>query len=158
MARLIEIKTDWKVPPTASQHLTQIHSYWSSRDAGGWHCPSRQHINPRDLSGVLRYLFLVDAKPDGDFCFRLAGSHFTDATGMAMSGQRISEVFPALFCEEAREAWRYAAGEVSPVLGCGRMWRPEKDFLNWEGIVMPLAEPGQRVNMLFGAIEFCARL
>jgi hypothetical protein len=38
------------------------------------------------------------------------------------------------------------------------MWHPEKIFLAWEGIVMPLAEPNERVNKLFGAIEFFPRL
>ena len=34
---------------------------------------------------------------------------------------------------------------------------PQRDFLSWEGVVLPLSEPDQPVNMLFGAIEFQAR-
>jgi hypothetical protein len=116
MAGLIEIKTDWKNLPTTRQGLAQVHDYWKSR-CGQAACPSRQSIQPRDLSKLIRYVFLVDAEPDGDFRFRLAGGNFTDATGIAMANRRMGEVFPALFCAEVRDAWRYAATQVSPVMG-----------------------------------------
>jgi hypothetical protein len=153
--RLIDIKTDWITPPTMAPCVNQLHGYWS-QIKGSRACPSRTEFRPRDVVECLPHIFLVDVLDGDNFQFRLCGSRFTEATDRKMSGDRIEAVFPPLFCQEVREAWHRCA-EGSNVLGRGQMWRPEKDFLNWEGIVLPLCEPGKSINMLIGAIEFRSR-
>jgi hypothetical protein len=156
MDRLINIEADWTTPPTRSPRLNELHRYW--RESRGKHArPSRGDIRPADMVPILRNVFLVDVGANGDFRFRLAGSHFTENTGLPMAGSSIASVFPELFCREVREAWSHCARQSAPTLGRGRFWIPERDFLNWEGVVLPLSEPDQPVNMLFGAIEFQAR-
>jgi len=155
MRRLINIETDWAEPPTRNDRLNDLHRYWK-QSCGTRARPSRGIIRPADISRILRYVFLVDVNGD-DFRFRLAGSHFTDNTGLKMTGAAIADIFPQMFCREVREAWGHCARQGASVLGRGRAWMPERDFLDWEGIVLPLSEPELPVNMLFGAIEFQPR-
>lgn len=156
MDRLINIEADWKTPPTCSTRLNALHRYWQE-SRGKRTCPSRGDIRPATLSPILRHVFLVDVGTQGDFRFRLAGSHFTENTGLSMAGASITSVFPELFCQEVREAWSHCALQSATILGRGRFWVPERDFLNWEGVILPLSEPDQPVNMLLGAIEFQPR-
>ena len=156
MDRLINIEADWTTPPTVSPRLNELHRYWRER-RGKRSLPSRGDIRPADIVPMLRHVFLVDVEGKDDFRFRLAGSHFTENAGLPMTGSSIDLVFPELFCREVREAWSHCARQSTTILGRGRFWIPERDFLNWEGVVLPLSEPDQPVNMLFGAIEFQAR-
>jgi hypothetical protein len=152
MRPLIELETGWTLPPADSNELIGIHRYWAEIK-GRKARPSRQDIRPKELSPYLPYVFLVDAAGD-DFRFRLAGSHFTQATGQPMAGSPIAQIFPDLFCEEVRDAWGQCARYSTTVFGRGKMWLPEKDYLQWEGMVMPLADGDGEANMLFGAIKF----
>lgn len=156
MDRLIDIDAGWTTPPTGSSRLNELHRYWKVC-RGKRSRPSRGDIRPADLVPILRHVFLVDVGGVDDFRFRLAGSHFTENTRLPMAGSSIAAVFPELFCQEVRDAWSYCARQSVPMLGRGRFWIPQRDFLNWEGVVLPLSEPNQPVNMLFGAIEFRAR-
>jgi len=156
MDRLINIEADWTTPPTCSYRLNERHRYWRE-SRGKRPRPSRGDIRPAEMVPILRNLFLVDVGAKGDFRFRLAGSQFTENTGLPMAGSSIASIFPELFCLEVREAWSHCAEQSATILGRGRFWIPERDFLNWEGVVLPLSEPDQPVNMLFGAIEFHAR-
>jgi hypothetical protein len=155
MERLIDIETDWAEPPTGNDRLNELHRYWKQNRGSRAH-PSRSDIRPADIRRILRYVFLIDVGVD-DFRFRLAGSHFAENTELRMTGSAIAEIFPDLFCREVREAWSHCATQAAPVLGRGHAWMPKRDFLDWEGIVLPLSEPEQPVNMLFGAIEFRPR-
>ena len=142
MERLIKIEADWTRPPTHNDRLKELHRYWMERR--GVHArPSRRDIRPTDMIRILRHVFLVDVGAKGDFRFRLAGSHFTENTGLAMAGASIASVFPEMFCREVREAWGHCANQSASILGRGRSWIPERDFLNWEGVVLPLGEPDQ---------------
>lgn len=70
-----------------------------------------------------------------------------------MAGDFIETIFPDMFCAEVRKAWQQAS-DGATVLGKGRVWIPAKNFLQWEGIVLPLSESGKPVDTLIGVIEF----
>src|ERR1700761_8142429 len=124
MGRLINIETDWSEPPTRNDRLSELHRYW--KQSRGFRArPARRNIRPGDIRHVLRHIFLIDVDAN-DFRFRLVGTHFTENTGLRMTGSVISEIFPHLFCREVREAWGYCAGQGVPVLGRGRAWMPER--------------------------------
>ena len=155
MTGLIDLKTNWVSPPSAASCITNLHGYWK-RQKGSKPCPSKGDIRPKDLISYLPHVFLVDVMPEGDFRFRLAGSRFCDVTHRRMAGESIEEVFPEMFCAEVRHAWQQAS-DGATVLGRGQVWIPAKDFLQWEGIVLPLAESGKHIDTLVGVIEFQPR-
>ena len=73
-----------------------------------------------------------------------------------MAGDFIEAIFPDMFCAEVRKAWQQAS-DGATVLGRGQVWILAKDFLQWEGIVLPLSESGNDVDTLVGVIEFRPR-
>jgi hypothetical protein len=152
---LIDLKTNWVSPPSAAPCITNLHSYWQ-RQKGNKGCPSRSDIRPKDLTSFLPHVFLVDVLDEANFRFRLAGSHFCELTNRRMAGDVIEAIFPDMFCAEVRRAWQQAS-QGATVLGRGQVWIPAKDFLQWEGIVLPLSQSGQDIDTLVGVIEFQPR-
>ena len=155
MTGLIDLKTNWLSPPSTVSCVNNLYSYWQ-RQKGNKVCPSKSDIRPKDLISCLSRVFLVDVLDDGNFRFRLAGSHFCDVTHRRMAGDFIEAVFPEMFCAEVRKAWQHAS-DGATVLGRGKVWIPAKDFLQWEGIVLPLSQPGKNIDTLVGVIEFQPR-
>lgn len=152
MPGLIDLKTNWVSPPSAASCINNLFSYWERQKANR-SCPSKSDIRPKDLISYLPHVFLVDVLDGANFRFRMAGSRFTDVTEQRMAGEFIETVFPKAFCDEVRDAWRCGA-EGTTVLGRGKVWIPAKDYLRWEGIVLPLSQPGKDIDTLVGVIEF----
>ena len=155
MTSLIDLKTNWVSPPSAASSINYLFSYWR-RQKDNRACPSRSDIRPKDLVSCLPHVFLVDVLDGANFRFRLAGSCFTDVTQRRMAGESIEAIFPDAFCGEVRDAWLQGA-DGATVLGRGQVWIPAKDFLQWEGIVLPLSQHGKDVDTLVGVIEFKPR-
>lgn len=155
MTGLIDLKTNWVSPPSTASCITNLYSYWQ-RQKGKRACPSRSDIRPKDLTSYLRHVFIVDVLEEANFRFRVAGSHFCELTHRRMAGEAIEAIFPEMFCGEVRNAWQQATNGAT-VLGRGQVWIPAKDFLQWEGIVLPLSQPGKDVDSLVGVIEFKPR-
>jgi len=152
---LIDLKTNWVSPPSAVSCINNLYSYWQGQK-GNKACPSKSDIRPKDLIPYLPHVFLVDVLDEINFRFRLAGSRFCDLTERRMAGDFIEAIFPDMFCAEVRKAWQQAY-DGATVLGRGQVWIPAKDFLQWEGIVLPLSESGNDVDTLVGVIEFRPR-
>jgi len=89
-----------------------------------------------------------------DFCFRLAGSEFKDGSGQDLTGRLISEAFPPEFNAEVQQAWSLAVERRQPKWGRGRLWVEERDFVTWEGVVMPLQNDNSEIHQLLGAAVF----
>jgi hypothetical protein len=155
MPSLIHVETGWKAPPTRYSQLNDVYSYWDARRCQRRR-PSRADINPGDLRKALSNLFLIDVV-GREFRFRLAGSNFAMSTGRRMTGDAIEQIFPPAYCKEVRNAWMDCADRSTTVFGSGQMWVPERDFLQWQGIVLPLGGEHEAPNMLLGAIVFSAK-
>jgi hypothetical protein len=149
---LIDLKTNWVSPPSTASCINSLHSYWQ-RQKGSRTLPSKNDIRPKDLVSYLPHVFLVDVLHEANFRFRLAGSQFCNVTNRKMAGELIETVFPEMFCGEVRNAWQQAS-DGATVLGRGQVWMPAKDFLQWEGIVLPLSQSGRDVDTLVGVIDF----
>lgn len=100
------------------------------------------------MKHLLPYVFMVDVLRSLDFRFRLAGTHFFDATGSDPTGKLISEVFPDDYCDEVRFHWREAVEQMRPKMGSGVLWGCGRDHLRWEGLVLPLSS--ERGAVLLG--------
>lgn len=150
--------TDWDAGHLADTRLSEIYQYWRSR-CRDRPMPSRADIDPAQLPRrLLPFLLLVDVlEGPRDFRFRLAGTHFRDCVGIEPTGRRIAEVFPQGFCAELRYHWDSCIERRAPKIGSCKLWIPDRDYIRWEGIIMPLSPDAARVNMLLGGIVFRLR-
>ena len=148
------IAADWDMEKLAASPLRELHCYWSKR-RDGRSMPARADIDIALIPTLLQYVFLVDVIEDGrDFRFRLAGTHFRETTGQAVTGQLIAEVFPQQFGDEVRRIWSKVVEERRPVLGRGNLWITGREYVKWEGTVLPLASDDCAINMLLGGVVF----
>jgi len=148
------ITADWDMDKLREPVLRDLHAYWNSR-RGERPMPARADIDVVEIPTLLPFVFLVDVL-DGprDFRFRLAGTHFRETTGQAVTGQRIAAVFPEQFGDEVRRIWSKVVEERRPVLGRGDLWISGREYVKWEGMVLPLASDDHAINMLLGGVVF----
>ena len=148
------ITANWDMTAAMDQRLRRIHAYWQSR-CRGRQMPSRPDIDPLDVPPLLPFIFLVDvlAEPR-DFRFRLAGTHFRDSVGVEVTGRLIGDVFPPAFGAEVHYYWSECVDRLEPAVGSGKLWVPDRDYIEWTGIVLPLSPDGTSVNMLLGGAVF----
>ncbi len=77
--------------------IAQIEAYWEGL-RNGRPMPARSEVDPRGLTEVLEYAFILEKVAPGLARIRLAGSHINDLMGMEVRGMPVS----SLFLPEAR--------------------------------------------------------
>ena len=151
------VTVSWDPADADDPRLHEIRAYWESR-RGGRPMPSHAEIDPADIPRLLPYLVLVDVLDEPrDFRFRLTGTHFADVVSREVTGLRIGEALPPAFHAETHYHWCNCVERRAPLVGVGRLWVPERDFIDWKGILLPLSADGETVNMLLGGIVFSSR-
>ena len=80
------------------------------------------------------------------------GHNFFRTAGVSIDGRFIEDVFPPAMYAVTRAYWNAVAETSAPSLGRGRVLIPGKQFLEWEGIVLPLGGPSGPAEMLMGAV------
>ena len=148
------ITADWDLEKLREPVLRDLRTYWSRR-CGARPMPARADIDVVEIPALLPYVFLVDVLDQPtDFRFRLAGTHFSETTGQEVTGKRIAEAFPEQFGGEVRSIWSKVVAERRAVLTRGNLWISGREYVKWEGVVLPLAADDHSINMLLGGIVF----
>ena len=125
--------------------------YWCSKAPEG-KLPGRQHIDPSELRALLPNILIYDVvRVDGRYRFRyrLWGSFVTQLVGADFTGK---------FIEDAAEPERHA--DINSVLSAivtsrqPHFWQqpvpvPNRDFIAYQRLALPLARDGETVDMLF---------
>lgn len=75
-----------------SHELAQFLGYWSAL-GGGASIPDRQRLDLRNLTSILRWMFILEMGMDGTLKFRLAGSSLEEAVGCGMTDQSYADIF-----------------------------------------------------------------
>jgi hypothetical protein len=78
--------------------ITQTEGYWDAL-RGGAAIPMRADIDPRGLTDVLEFAFILERIAPGVGRFRLAGMHLSDLMGMEVRGMPVT----AMFLPQARK-------------------------------------------------------
>ena len=120
--------------------------------------PSRHDISPADIKYQLTHVLLVDVLEQGrDFRYRLVGSGLHRNFPAVPTGMRMSEAlapFGEATVSGTIAAYRQVvrSGTPSRLRGAGVIYGQEPKY--FDAILMPLAEDGETVNMVFGAFLF----
>lgn len=136
-----------------SERLRQVYGYWASKVVGG-RMPSRASIDPVDIPRLLPFVFLIDVERDPQrFRFRLIGTQICawagrDATGLYTDEPGFGPHGAALTRQYAEVVARRRA-LYSEQPGA----RPERNFIFYDKVVLPLSADGTHINMLFCASD-----
>ena len=153
MASETPVSVDWAID-LFDHRLRQIHSHWT-RLHRGTALPLRRDFRPSELRAVLPYVFLVEVLSEPrDFRLRHAGTHFEEFAQQKLSGKRVVEAFPPDFGASVLKLWGEAVESRRPLHAIGQLWVPDRDYVRWEGLILPLAADDGTIEQLLGGVVF----
>jgi hypothetical protein len=147
-----------KVPAGCSEKVCRFLAYWRAQHEGDM-LPGRQHIDPIDFPDLLPNIRLIDVVGDPPrFKVRLTGERVSDHFGQSLTGQYFDDVFPQFENRESCQAFFATMENRRPCWNLGVCdLNPEKDFVPFERLVLPLASDGKTVDMLLVLSLFSER-
>jgi hypothetical protein len=150
---MIDIIVEKEPSSATDNRLLQVHAYWSSIRINE-QPPNRSDFDPADIPDLLPNIFLVDVLSNPrDFRFRLVGTAFLQATTRDLTGLRITEAFPPEFSSQVLAGWNNVVENGGPNWARGQVWQKEREFIAWQGVILPFRSPsGQALQMLGGAV------
>lgn len=128
--------------------------YWYEK-AGEREMPSRVDLDPViDLPKLTMHMFLVDVERGATrFRFRLVGTGVVDHVGREMTGHYLDELFDhEKQYIEVKEDYLEVVRHRAPQLAVVRFFSDLRGMVsNYERLLLPLSDDGERINLLFGA-------
>lgn len=138
-----------RLPPDCSDKVRRFVAYWRNANRGKG-LPGRQHIDPIDFPDLLPNIRLIDVVGDPPrFKVRLTGQRIRDHFGESFTGQFLDDAFEEFETRASYRAFMAALENGRPYWNVGVCdLNPEKDFVSFERLALPLASDGKTVNML----------
>jgi hypothetical protein len=134
----------------------EFYEYWV-RTAAGRAMPARADIDPLDIPRLLPNVFLMDVVPGTPrrFRFRLVGTRIAELEG-EMTDRFLDEFVPgAAAAAMSRHYDEATEGRIS-VRHETLHWR-EREYINYDVLLLPLSSDGETVDMLFGLARYQAK-
>lgn len=142
------------------ERIVQLHAYWSEKKRLRGRLPGRQDIDPLDLKGLLRWIWLLDVErtPSLRFRFRLLGTAHVQAMGRDVTGRYLDEAFPEINNSASLEDYVSVArsGKASYRYGAAQYHVPEYRMI--ERLMLPLAGDGETVDMILAITVYHDRV
>ncbi len=138
---------DYALEIIGDERLVELYDYWLEK-RGRRRMPSREDIDPSEISALLPNLMLVDVMDDGDrFRIRLVGTALTDATGIDATGRYLPETMPAgPFADYVVGLYREAVTETCPIYAECEHGDPEHVQHTTLRLIMPLSGADDSVD------------
>jgi hypothetical protein len=129
--------------------LRDFFAYWQGRRQGD-RLPARADVEPTEIPQLLANIFLVDVVPGERlrFRFRLVGTTIVSME-FEMTNRYLDEFVTDVDATPmGRQYVDAAAGRI--YLRRQRLdWR-DRGYINYDVLLLPLADDGETINMLFG--------
>ncbi len=129
--------------------IRALYNYWERLRAGR-PCPYRAEVDPRDMEGDARHLFVLEDLGQGNLRFRLAGTALIDAFGYELRGMSARSVMAG----KARESFVALIAETlaEPGVGYARLFAPDGVTV-WEVVLLPLRGNFGQIDRLIGCLH-----
>lgn len=140
------------VDELGDERLQRLYVYWQEK-RGSRLMPSRDDIDPIDLTYCLGYLCLVDVEAGEPprFRFRVDGSNCVSISGIEMTGRYVDEIPLSDYRAVMESAYRSIYTTKLPhYYNDDEIW--DDRHYRTEGILLPLSSDGLTVNMLIDVV------
>jgi len=135
--------------------IKQVGLYWRGKIKAGL-LPKRADIDPLEIRPLLPHVILWDVERDPlRFRGRLVGSHIIEMSGRDATNHYIDFIDDRGAIEAE---YRAAVESGLPRYKERRAHWPNHDYKYYARLLLPLAQDGRKVDMLFGAINTLAEL
>ncbi len=130
-----------------------FYDYWRRKCPPGG-LPSRRALDPAEMTQFLPCVTLLDVEQAGArrrFRVRLMGTHLVDLFGEDVTGQYLDETSASGGRDREILSRLEAIIETGrPAYGVAPVSRPNRDYIQYEHLTLPLASDGRAIDMLFG--------
>jgi hypothetical protein len=145
-------KSDGPLPAACDARIATLFHYWQMKRPAPDALPGRQHIWLRDITGLLRSIWLCDVeRMPLRFRYRLIGSTISYEMSRDFTGAWLDEAHEGFMLSpayadflQAVETRRGAYYKGAP------LFHLQKDYLWMERLLLPLARDGREVDMILG--------
>lgn len=140
------------VDELGDERLQRLYIYWQEK-RGSRRMPSRDDIDPLDLTFCLGYLCLIDVEPGNPlrFRFRVDGSNCVSISGVEMTGRYVDEIPLPDYSKVMEHAYHQIFVTKAPHYYIDdEVWDNRQYRI--EGILLPLSSDGVTVNMLIDVV------
>ena len=129
--------------------IRALYNYWERLRAGR-PCPYRAEVDPKDMDGDARHLFVLEDLGQGNLRFRLAGTALIDAFGYELRGMSARSVMEG----QARESFVALIAETlaEPGVDYARLFAPDGVTV-WEVVLLPLRGNFGQIDRLIGCLH-----
>jgi hypothetical protein len=129
--------------------IRALYNYWERLRAGR-PCPYRAEVDPRDMTGDARHLFVLEDVGKGNLRFRLAGTSLIDAFGYELRGMSVRSIMEG----KSRESFVALVEETlaEPGVGYARLHAPDGVTV-WEVVLLPLRGNFGEIDRLIGCLH-----
>jgi hypothetical protein len=135
--------------------IRQAGLYWRGKIKAG-RLPARSDIDPLEIPALLPHIVLWNVEHSPlRFRGRLVGSHIVEMSGRDATGRYVDFVDDHGVVEAE---YRAVAASGLPRYQERRAHWPNHDHKYYARLLLPLAQDGRQVDMLFGAINTLASL
>lgn len=145
----------FQLPDTAHPLIRAAFDYWQHIHPANAELPGRQHFDPLHIPHLLSHVWLVDVLRDAPaapaFRYRVVGSAVDRGMGRTLTGKRLDEAIPG-FSEDRRLCGPYleTVETAQPSYRKGApIFQHNRQYRALERLMMPLAQDGRLVDMLF---------
>ena len=137
------------------RRVNVLHRYWDEK-RGRNDYPSRADLDPLDFSEIWPNTLLVeviDQEPPR-FRFRVVGTAIVDLYGSDFTGKNLDEVQTGGLEDIVRTGYETAVKTVEPCFQGGVVLYRDNYEIEYRRVVLPLGDPGGKVNMLLVGMFF----
>jgi len=146
--------------PAHARHpaLRRLYDYWLQKCRALGRLPSRPEIDPGEMKRILRYVILFDVERpksgagDGLYRFRhrLVGTHIVELFDHDLTGLYVDQTSSAAEYPQVYERLAAVVDCREPVYGHYHAPTPNREFVQYEHLTVPLASDGETIDVLLG--------
>lgn len=135
---------EFEIDDISNDKMRCIYEYWL-KIKGDRSIPSREDINPADITSVLPHITLVRVE-EGTRRYKLTlvGSENVKVTKGDMTGKYLDEI--PLLHKYAKERYDWVVENKRPYIYQGELNWSEKEYLDYSIIGLPLSNDNNEVN------------
>ena len=133
--------------------LRRLHQDWLDRKQGRA-MPSRADFDILDLRYILGDLNLLDVLYEPlRFRFRVHGSNAAARLGFDLTGRTVDDYPDPAYRSIVADHYKTVVRSKAPLRILQDPYRVRDRVLRWEGLILPLSDDGERVNMMMAGLS-----
>lgn len=128
-----------------------LYEYWNAL-RGARSAPDRRDIDPTRIRGALAYTFILELNDDGEFDFRLAGSHLCSAYCRELKGRSFSRLWHSRDRDAIDTLIRAVVEDHAVALITFQGTTESGSKAQFECVLLPIRHNGSTANRMLGAL------